>query len=118
MNTDEYKKLLLAKSKELRQNTISKDHIAIERNAELLDEIQRMSDREIALDSLHRDWQTASLVAEALSRISDGEYGACAECEEPIGERRLRAIPWAKFCIKCQERADQAAAAISWAEAA
>ena len=107
MNIQNYKRALESKADELRHSQISKDQIAIERNAEILDEIQRTSDREIAMAFMTRDWLTASLVSEALERIKTGEYGVCAECEEPINERRLNAIPWAKFCIRCQEIADE-----------
>jgi DnaK suppressor protein len=44
-------------------------------------------------------------VNDALSRISRGEYGFCALCEEPIPEKRLRALPWARHCVGCQEEA-------------
>jgi len=118
MNIQNYKRILMAKANELRQSQISKDQIAIERNAELLDEIQRTSDREIAMASMTIDWRTSSLVSEALKRIETGEYGICSECEEPISERRLNAIPWAKFCIKCQEEADKRVDAYELSEAA
>lgn len=118
MNTHNYERALLAKANELRRSQVSKEEIAIERNAELLDEIQRTSDREIAMASMTRDWHTATLVAEAVDRIATGDYGFCAECEEPISERRLNAIPWAKFCIRCQEEADRKNAAMQFAEAA
>lgn len=107
MNTQKYKQALMTKAEELRESKISKDQIAIERNAELLDEIQRRSDREITMAFMTLDWHTASLVNEALARIESGEYGICAQCEESINERRLNAIPWAKYCIRCQEEADR-----------
>ena len=118
MNTENYKQVLLAKASELRRGQLSKDQIAIERNAELLDEIQRTLDREIAMASMTRDWHTAMLVSEAIHRIDTGEFGVCAECDEPISERRLNAIPWAKFCIRCQERADSKQEVSEMAEAA
>ena len=40
----------------------------------------------------------------ALEKLRLGEFGICEHCEEPIAPKRLRAIPWAKFCIRCQER--------------
>ncbi len=43
-------------------------------------------------------------INEALQRISDGTYGVCAECEKPISPKRLQAVPWAKYCISCQEQ--------------
>jgi len=41
----------------------------------------------------------------ALKRIDDGTYGTCEVCGRPIGEERLRAIPWATLCIDDQRRA-------------
>jgi DnaK suppressor protein len=40
----------------------------------------------------------------ALRRIEEGTYGTCAECEEPISPKRLKAVPWARYCVTCQER--------------
>ena len=108
MNAKEARTVLLTKAKELSQASVSKDEIAIEQNAEMLDAIQQTADREIALDSLSRNWRTAALVSQALQRIEKGVFGICVECEEPIMEKRLKALPWAKYCITCQERADRA----------
>ena len=43
-------------------------------------------------------------VQAALRRIEQSTYGVCAACEEPISAKRLDAVPWAKFCVRCQER--------------
>jgi len=43
-------------------------------------------------------------VQDALRRIELGTYGTCQGCEEPISVKRLDAVPWAKFCVSCQER--------------
>jgi RNA polymerase-binding protein DksA len=40
----------------------------------------------------------------ALQRIEDGTYGICEICGKPIGEERLRAIPWTTRCIDDQRR--------------
>ena len=37
----------------------------------------------------------------ALKRIEAGTYGECETCGEPIGEKRLQALPYAAQCIKC-----------------
>ena len=34
--------------------------------------------------------------------LSPEDFGLCEECDEPIGERRLARLPWAKYCIRCQ----------------
>ena len=44
----------------------------------------------------------------ALERIEEGTYGLCADCGRPIGEERLRALPYATLCIdhkRARERA-------------
>jgi DnaK suppressor protein len=46
-------------------------------------------------------------VEEAIERIDDGSFGICANCGDPIPRPRLEAIPWARYCIQCQELAEQ-----------
>lgn len=48
-----------------------------------------------------------ALIDEALRRIDDDEYGVCLNCEKPINPKRLAAIPWARYCIECQELVEQ-----------
>lgn len=48
-----------------------------------------------------------SLIDEALRRIEDKEYGLCQNCENPIHQKRLSAIPWARYCLDCQELVEQ-----------
>lgn len=47
-------------------------------------------------------------VEEALGRIENGTFGVCAVCDQPIHPDRLRAIPYARLCINCKEREEQA----------
>ncbi|MBZ5581620.1 MAG: TraR/DksA C4-type zinc finger protein [Acidobacteriia bacterium] len=49
------------------------------------------------------DYAQLRLVEEALDRLDSGEYGACLACEAAIPAKRLRALPWARYCVKCQE---------------
>ncbi len=44
-----------------------------------------------------------TLIDEALLRIEDGEYGLCQNCEKEINPKRLAALPWARYCLDCQE---------------
>jgi DnaK suppressor protein len=55
--------------------------------------------------SLHRnrmDYTQLRLVDEALDRIDSGDYGTCLACEGPIAPKRLQAVSWARYCLKCQ----------------
>jgi RNA polymerase-binding transcription factor DksA len=45
----------------------------------------------------------ARQVSEALERIDNGSYGLCLQFGQPIGARRLAALPWVELCITCQE---------------
>ena len=40
----------------------------------------------------------------ALDRLEEGTYGECLVCGNPIGEKRLEAVPWTPHCIACQEK--------------
>jgi DnaK suppressor protein len=37
----------------------------------------------------------------ALTRMAEGDYGRCEACRRPIRVKRLQAVPWARYCVKC-----------------
>jgi len=47
------------------------------------------------------------LINEALERLSNDEFGDCQNCEKPINPKRLDAVPWARYCLNCQELVEQ-----------
>jgi DnaK suppressor protein len=40
----------------------------------------------------------------ALERLREGTYGTCLDCGMPVSRKRLEAIPWARYCVSCEER--------------
>lgn len=42
-------------------------------------------------------------IDEALQRIELGGYGTCRNCGQDISEARLNAVPYAKYCLNCQD---------------
>jgi RNA polymerase-binding transcription factor len=102
----QHREKLLAARNEVAQKAVGRDEIAVERNADPLDDLQRATERELVIIRLDQDREKTRAIDAALQRITDGDYGICAECEEPIGDKRLNAVPWASLCIICQERAD------------
>jgi DnaK suppressor protein len=48
-----------------------------------------------------------ALIDEALLRVEDDEYGLCQNCENEINPKRLAAIPWARYCLDCQQLVEQ-----------
>lgn len=43
----------------------------------------------------------------ALARMDKGVYGKCVHCNNDVQPGRLRAVPWARHCIECQELQDR-----------
>jgi DnaK suppressor protein len=52
----------------------------------------------------HLDYAQLRLIDEALDRLESGDYGVCMSCELEIPGKRLTALPWAKYCVPCQEQ--------------
>ena len=59
--------------------------------------------REFLLSLSGFERQQLALVENALARIEDGTYGECQMCGEAVPVPRLKAIPWARYCVNCQE---------------
>jgi len=104
---EKYKAILLAKQAELSGGLRNRDEILIEKTPDALDEVQLAGERELAIRNLDREANLLRNVRTALFRINDGSYGVCLHCEEDIKVKRLDAVPWAGFCIHCQEARDR-----------
>ena len=104
---EKYKATLEAKRAEIAASLRNRDEIAIEKTADAIDEVQLASERELAIRNLDRESVLLRHVRGALARIADGSYGTCLHCDEEISPKRLNAVPWTAFCIRCQEAADR-----------
>src|ERR1700745_4515716 len=100
-----FKKILENKQDELERIVRNRDAITIEKSADALDEVQHAAERELAIRNLDRESNLLRNVRSALRRIDEGSFGICLHCEEEISPKRLAAVPWAPFCIRCQEQA-------------
>jgi DnaK suppressor protein len=103
---NKYRTVLEARHAEIMQLMRNRDGIAIERSSDALDEVQQATERELAIRNLDRDSTVLRKVRSALRRIAESDFGVCLHCEENISPKRLAAVPWAAFCIRCQEIAD------------
>jgi DnaK suppressor protein len=61
-------------------------------------------DRELGISLMEMRNRRRQAIDEALTRLSEGTYGICAECGVEISEKRLEAVPFAKLCVECQSR--------------
>ncbi|MFL6210475.1 MAG: TraR/DksA family transcriptional regulator [Pyrinomonadaceae bacterium] len=59
--------------------------------------------KELLISMSANDRRLLDLIDEALRRIEAGEYGECVNCGEQVQEKRLEAVPWARYCLKCQD---------------
>jgi RNA polymerase-binding transcription factor len=102
-----FRETLEAKQAELLHGLNKREGLEVESAADTMDTQQKAVALELRIVSLERDSTLLRSVRTALARIADGSYGICTACEEPISPRRLSAVPWTPYCLKCQELADQ-----------
>ena len=74
---------------------------------DIVDRANNSYNRELMFSLSDNERTQLLAVDAALERIEEGGYGTCAACGRPIGEKRLEAVPWARYCVSCQERAEQ-----------
>lgn len=87
--------------------TRGREILEISNEADPLDVTQSAAARDFEAGNISRLAQKRRQIREAIARIQDGTYGECLRCEEPIAEKRLKAVPWAAYCIHCQEEVDR-----------
>ncbi len=58
-------------------------------------------EQDVSLSLLANEQQLLEEIAAAFARMEQGTYGRCENCGQEIGKERLRAVPYARFCITC-----------------
>ena len=74
---------------------------------DVADESDALLQGDIELALLQMKAETLARIDEALGHLDAGTYGACADCDGEIAERRLRALPFAVRCQACEARREQ-----------
>jgi DnaK suppressor protein len=106
-----YAQLLQDKSRDLRSS------MSVQSAAQVVTRTERASDEGDLSQQSNEEWiflnrnrlelKLLREVEEALSRVGTEEYGVCQECGEEISGKRLAAVPWAKYCVTCQDLISQ-----------
>lgn len=78
-----------------------------EETDDIVDRANNSYNRELMFALSDAERHQLIAVDEALERVEAGTYGECMNCGREIGEKRLDAVPWARYCIKCQELDEQ-----------
>jgi DnaK suppressor protein len=103
---DHYRKILLEELRKRTENVRTDQAAALEANDDGVKDSVDMSlqdvNREIAFRLGERESQMVADIDQALLRMDEGTYGECARCGKPIDERRLEALPTARYDAACQ----------------
>ena len=103
-----YRNMLEKKAQEVRRS------MSAQKAAQVVARLDVPSDEGDLSQQHHEEWiflnrNTIDIkllreISDALQRIEHETYGVCLECEEPISVKRLEAVPWARYCVTCQEQ--------------
>src|ERR671924_536272 len=74
---------------------------------DLGDQANTAYSREFFFELGNGDRRVLRDVASALQKLDDGAFGSCERCGEDIAEKRLEALPFARYCINCQRAIEQ-----------
>jgi len=106
-NFANYRRVLESKAEEVR------DSLSKQKAAQVVSRLDIPSDEGDLSQQHHEEWlflnrnsidmKLLREISGALKRIDLGSYGVCPECEEDISIKRLDAVPWARYCVTCQD---------------
>jgi DnaK suppressor protein len=102
---DRYRSALLAERARL-TGLASREMLQAPRGVAVEDQGPLLHEQFVHLRRHGLERRRLRLIDAALERLDRGEFGVCLHCEEDIPERRLHAVPWAEFCVPCQDRRD------------
>jgi DnaK suppressor protein len=87
--------------------------IEIEQIADISDDAARAYNRQLEGELGDQEWKKLKQVDIALTKITEGEYGICAQCKSAIPQARLEVVPYAEFCTQCLSEMEKHSKVIS-----
>ncbi|MBN1904771.1 MAG: TraR/DksA C4-type zinc finger protein [Deltaproteobacteria bacterium] len=102
-----FEELITRKMQEAVEMELAVEALKVDENkspADPMDQATLDSDRHIAILLLEKKNTKIEGFKYALERIREGTYGICEGCDEMISRRRLKIIPFARFCVSCQSK--------------
>jgi RNA polymerase-binding transcription factor len=104
-NKKTYRTLLLKKREELLASTKVEPDV-LSANIRTPDEVEfaaKTADQDVAAVTADLRSRMLREIEKSLARLAKGNYGVCESCGGEISPNRLNAIPWAQYCLLCQE---------------
>jgi len=74
-----------------------------------IDQAADSSARELLFELNHGERQRLEDIESALKKIEEGRFGVCENCSYIITKKRLKVVPYARFCIKCKAKMEKPA---------
>lgn len=74
---------------------------------DVVDKAESSYTKEFLLSLSDAERRQLALIDDALRRLPGKEFGTCQMCGNPIGRKRLTALPWTPYCIDCQQKQEQ-----------
>ena len=108
LNLDKVKDRLIAERESLLTKLSGNDlSVDASETPDPVDLAGRNYSKNVMLAVSENESRQVVLINQALERIADDEYGTCQNCEKEINPKRLDAVPWARYCLSCQELVEQ-----------
>jgi DnaK suppressor protein len=108
---EKYRRLLEEKkailSAEIAKTRSAEEETTEESTQDIADKAVSSYTREFLYSLTDGERSTLLLIDDALARIDVGTYGLCINCGTLMAEKRLNAVPWAPYCLDCQELSEK-----------
>ena len=105
------KDMLLKKREDLVREIARRSKASTESGAQdigdILDSVSEERTRELDMILTDREKRKLLQIDDALDRIEESTYGQCEECGVKIPRARLKVLPFAKYCVECQEKTER-----------
>jgi DnaK suppressor protein len=110
--TEKYRKKLVEKRKDIMDEFKKNVNYRMESAADdgtqdIADKATMAYNKEFLFSLTDSERDMLQLIDEALIRINTKDFGFCNSCQNEIKQTRLEAVPWARYCLSCQELQEQ-----------
>ncbi|HET6266161.1 MAG TPA: TraR/DksA C4-type zinc finger protein [Acidobacteriota bacterium] len=105
---ERYRKRLLEKRKEMidefhKNVDYRKESATDDGTQDIADKANMAYNKEFLFSLTDSERDLLAMIDDAIVRLKKGEFGVCSNCSNDIKSTRLEAVPWAKYCLSCQE---------------
>jgi len=74
------------------------------RHGDFVDQASDDNEVHVSIRLRQTDAKLLRAIEAAISRVENGSYGICTECEQEISQARLQAVPWTSVCLACKTK--------------